>query len=389
VFTLGILRTAALTLSAYVLLAIFRFAMGLMLPSLSSEFHLSPAESGVFASAPLLSGILTTAAAGYAFDRIGKRLVLAIGSLMLWLGGLLSSFSPTYLLALFFIFIAGAGAGFLIPGVYSIMGNIRPSSRAALAGITASSYNFGGFVGSIGLGVAIAFAGWRFGLGALSVLGLIELVIMFLFIGPSLSSHGARIGGGSSGSYLALLKSKNAILAGAVLFMGNYAGFAITSWTPTYLIHSGFSSPLTGVVIGAYSLAGALAAAICGRLADVWSERRIILFTGAMAGIVCIPLYLYRLDFGLAVILMTLLGFLLWPYWNLSTSMAQRLVDPATVGSITGLVQTFGMVGGFLGPVFTGFLINYFGTSVGILVSAIISLWCYALLVIPFREARR
>jgi ACS family hexuronate transporter-like MFS transporter len=386
---LGILRTAALTLSAYVLVAVFRFAMGLMLPGLSSEFHLSPAEAGVFASAPLLAGILTTAAAGYLFDRIGKRLALTIGSLMLWSGSLLSSFSPTYILALFFIFVAGAGAGFLIPGVYSIMGTIRPSSRASLAGITASSYNFGGFVGSIGLGVAIAFAGWRFGLGALSALGLIHLVIMFLFMEPSLSSHGGRREGGSSSSYLALLKSKNAILAGAVLFMGNYAGFAITSWTPTYLIHIGFSSSLTGVVIGAYSLAGALAAAICGRLADVWSERRIILFTGAMGGIVCIPLYLYRLEFGLVVILMVLLGFLLWPYWNLSTSMAQRLVNSAAVGSITGLVQTFGMVGGFLGPFFTGFLIKYFGIEAGILVSAVFSLWSYALLVIPFREAKR
>jgi len=386
---LGILRTAVLTLSAYVLLAVFRFAMGLMLPGVSSEFRLSPAEAGVFASAPLLSGILTTAAAGYVFDRIDKRVGLAIGSLMLWLGSLLSSFSPNYLLALFFIFVAGAGAGFLIPGVYSIMGNIRPRSRASLAGMTASAYNVGGFVGSIGLGLGIAFAGWRFGLEVLSVLGLIDLVIIFLFIGHSSNPQRAGRESRHSSSYLALLKSKNTILAGGVLFMGNYAGFAITSWTPTFLIHGGFSSSLTGAVIGAYSLAGALAAAICGRLADVWSERRIILFTGAMGGAVCIPLYLYRLEFGLVAILMVLLGFLLWPYWNLSTSMAQRLVDPANVGSITGLVQTFGMVGGFLGPVITGFLIKYFGIEAGILVSAVISLWSYALLVIPFRETKR
>jgi hypothetical protein len=45
------------------------------------------------------------------------------------------------------------------------------------------------------------------------------------------------------------------------------------------------------------------------------------------------------------------------------------------------------MVGGFLGPVFTGLLIKYFGIEAGILVSAVFSLWFYALLVIPFKEA--
>ena len=388
-FTLGILRTAVFALSGYVLFGVFRFSIGLILPSVTSEFHLSPTESGVFASAPLLSGVLTAAIAGYVSDRISRKLVFTISILMLWSASLLSSFSPSYLLVLFFIFVAGAGTGFLIPSVYAIMGNLRPQSRGSLTGMTALTYNFGGFVGSIGLGAAISLAGWRFSLAALSGMGLIYLPIMFLFMGPLSSSYGPRTEVRSSSSYLALLKSKNTIFAGAVLFMGNYAAFTITSWTPTYLIQGGISSSLTGVVIGAYSLAGGLAAFICGRLADVWSERRLILSTGAVAGIVSIPLYLYHLDFALTAILMALLGFLLWPYWNLSTSMAQRLVHPANVGSITGLVQTFGMVGGFLGPVFTGFLIKYFGFQTGILESVAVSLWFYALLVLPFKEASR
>lgn len=387
---MGILRTAVLALSGYAFFAAFRFIIGLMLPSLTSEFQLSPVESGFFASAPLLASVLITAVAGYISDRIGRKLTFTIGMLVLWLAALISSLSPNYLLALSFIFIAGAGAAFLPPTIYSIMGNLRPRSRGSLVGITASAYNFGGFVGSIGLGLVIALFGWRLGLAALSGLGLICLPVMSLFMGSTSDSQGSKTGvKPSSFSYVGLLKSKNTVFAGASLFMAGYASFTITSWTPTYLIHIGISTALIGVVIGVYSLAGGVAAIVSGRLADAWGEKQLILFTGAIAGVVSIPLYLYRLNFTSVLILMVLIGLLLWPYWNLVTSMVQRLVNPVNVGSITGLVQNIGMVGAFLGPTFTGILINYYGFEPAMTESVLVSLWLYVLLIIPFKEASR
>lgn len=387
---LGILRTAGFTLAGTALFAAFRFIIGLMLPGITSEFQLSPVESGFFASAPLLSAALTTAAAGYVSDRVGRKLTFTISMLVLWLATLLSSFSPSYLLVLSFVFIAGVGAAFLLPSMYSIMGNLRPGSRGSLIGITSSAYNLGGFVGSIGLGLVIALFGWRLGLATLSGLGLIYLPVMFLFMGPVSSSRGSKMDAKSSSfSYLGLLRSKNTMFAGASLFMASYAAYVIISWTPTYLIHIGINPPLTGVVIGTYSLTGGIAAFIFGRLADAWGERRLMLLTGAIAGVVSIPLYLYHLDFASVFVLMALVGFLYGPYWNLVISMVQRLVNPVNVGSMTGLVQNIGLTGGFFGPIIAGLLINYFGFEPAMLASVTIPLWLYALLVIPFREASR
>ena len=389
-FELGILRTATLALSSYVLFAVFRFTIGLILPGVTSEFHLSPTESGVFASAPLLSTVLTMAVGGYISDRISRKLIFSMGLLVLWLGTLLSSLSSSYLLALTFIFIAGAGAGLLPPSIYSIIGDLRPRSRASLTGITASVYNFGGFVGSVGMGLVIAVSSWRFGLGILSVLGLIYLPIMFLSMGSTSDSQGSKKGTHSSGSsYHILLKSKNTLFAGASLFMAMYASFTIISWTPTYLTHIGVGSSVAGVVVGAFSLAGGVTAIVSGRLADIWGEKRLILTTGVAAGVLGVLLFPYGLDFTVMITLIILLGFLVWPSWNLITSMVQRLVDSASVGSITGLVQTFGMAGGFLGPVLTGVLIKYYGIGPAMLGSAAASLCLYAVLIVPFREAPR
>jgi len=389
VLGLGIFRTAGFALLGYAFLAAFRFMVGLMLPSLTAEFHLTPVESGFFASAALLASVLTTAAAGYVSDRIGRKLTFTISMFVLWAGALFTAMSPDYALALAFVFIAGLGAAWLSPTIYSIMGNLRPKSRGSLVGITAASYNFGGFVASIGLGLVITLYGWRSSLVALSGLGLIYIPVMFLFMGPASSLEGARTGKSSSVSYTSLLKSKNTLVAGASLFMAAYASFTITSWTPTYLIHIGVSSDLTGVVIGVYSLTGAIAAIVSGRLADRWGEKRLMMSTGAVAAIACLPLYLWHLDFASALVLMAVVGFLLWPYWNLTTSMVQRLVDPAAVGSMTGLILNIGMIGGFLGPILTGILVNYYGIELAMAGSVVVSLFLYVLLVIPFREATR
>ena len=390
VHELGILRTAAFVLTGYVLFAVFRFTIGLMLPGLTAEFRLSPAQSGAFASAPLLATVLTMSIGGYTSDRFNRKLVFSMGSLILWVGALLSSISPSYLLALAFIFVAGAGAGFLPPSIYSIMGDLRPQARASLTGTTAAVYNVGGFVGSVGLGWLIGLSGWRISLTELSVLGLIYLPIMVLFMGSVPDSRGSEAAGGrSSLSYLALAKSKNIALAGSSLFMAMYASFAVMSWAPTYLAGIGIASSLSGVVIGVFSLAGAFAAFVSGRLADAWSEKRLILTTGAVAGIVSALLFMSSLNFAIMIVLVVLLGFMVWPSWNLVTSMVQRLADPAAVGSTTGLVQTLGMTGGFLGPILTGVLVRYFALGPTLLGSVTITLWLYALLITPFRDSTR
>jgi YNFM family putative membrane transporter len=386
---LGILRTAVFTLSGYVLFAVFRFAIGLMLPGVTTEFRLSPTEAGVFASAPLLATVLTMGFAGYISDRLNRKLVFSMGLLILWVGALLSAVSPTYLSALVFVFIAGAGAGFLPPTTYTIMGNLRPQSRAALTGMTATVYNIGGFVGSVVLGVIISLSGWRFALGGLAALGLIYLPLMFFLMGPIEPGRQASTARPERPSYFDLLKSKNNLFAGASLFMSMYASFAVLSWAPTYLASIGIGSSLAGGVIGVFSLAGAAAAFTSGRLGDAWGEKRIIVATGAIGGVVSVLLLVSPANFVTMLILVVLLGLLVWPSWNLITSMVQRPADPAAVGSITGLVQNIGMIGGFLGPIVTGTLVVHYGLGTVLLGSVAVTLWLYALLILPFEGGRK
>lgn len=380
---MGLIRTITILLSGYMLYGAFRLIMGLILPGLTSAFELSPLESGIFASAPVLSSLMTMAIAGYISDRFGRRRVLTIGMSVLWSAALLASISPSFSLALFFVFVAGMGGGFLPPDVYSIMGNLRSRSRATFVGMAGSAYNIGGFAGSIGLGFAIAFEGWRFGLVLLSMLGLILIPFTFVLIETHSDRQPSEKKVAYFGEMLRLLKSRQVALAGASLFMAMYASFVIISWTPTYLINFGISLTLSGLVMGVYSLAGGVSTILLGRLADVWGERRLIISTGTMAAVVSLQVFVSKLDFFFAALLMMLLGFLLWPSWNLITSMVQRLTDPSSVGTITGVVQTLGMAGAFLGPIVTGSLIKSWGLELTMLASVIVTICLYVTAIIP------
>lgn len=386
---MSVARTATLALSGYVLFGAFRFIIGLILPGLTSEFNLSSVESGIFGSAPVLSSLLTMVVAGYVSDRLNRKIVLTIGMSVLWSGALFAALAPNFLLALFFIFVAGLGAGFLPPSIYSIMGNLRPGSRGAMVGVTSSVYNFGGFVSTIGLGFVIALEGWRFGLLVLSSLGLIFVSIIFIMLNNNnkpnkkVSEKEARH---STNSIVNMLRSRKIVFAGTSLFMATYASFVIITWMPTYLIHFGINLAHSAIVIGAYSLAGGVAAILSGRLADKRGEKRLILYTGTIAVVVSLPIFLYQLDFPYVVLFMILLGFLVWPSWNLITSMVQRLTDLAGVGTVTGVVQTFGMSGAFVGPILTGFLIKLYGLEQAMIVSVVTAICLYVILIIPSRN---
>ncbi|MEM2103901.1 MAG: MFS transporter [Candidatus Bathyarchaeia archaeon] len=381
------LKAAAACLVGYFLFAVFRFIIGFILPRLTAEFMLTPVEAGAFASAPALSGVLIMSLAGHIGDRLGKKLPLVIGMLMLWAGAFICSVSPSYILALISIFFAGLGAGFLGPNIYSLMGEIQPKSRASMIGITAAIYSFGGFAGSIIFGFTTAVYGWRISLGALAAVGLIHAAAMFLCLDSTLSKENSQVKIKPPGfSQFNSFRLRNIVIAGLSIFMGMYAQFVIMSWTPTYFMKAGIDPSFTGVIIAIYSLAGGFSSIISGRIADVFGEKKLLLFAGFIAATVSLPIYLYHLGLVHSVILMLMLGFFHFPYWNLVLSMVQRNADSNTVGVTMGIVQNIGTVGGMVGPTLAGLAIQSWGFEQGMIASVTMPLLLYAALIVLYKH---
>jgi MFS family permease len=83
-----------------------------------------------------------------------------------------------------------------------------------------------------------------------------------------------------------------------------------------------------------------------------------------------------------------ILGFLLVPAWNLLITMGQECVREEFVTSVTGLIQTFGLVGSAVGPIITGALIPTLGINQALLCSITLPAAIYGILALAAVETR-
>lgn len=75
-----------------------------------------------------------------------------------------------------------------------------------------------------------------------------------------------------------------------------------------------------------------------------------------------------------------LFGLLLLPFWNLLITIAQESVAKEFTASVTGIVQTSGLIGSALGPIIAGGLISILGINQALIYSITIPTFVYGIL---------
>ncbi|MEQ9723998.1 aromatic acid/H+ symport family MFS transporter [Pseudomonas sp. WHRI 8822A] len=135
---------------------------GVVLPSLMSEWGLSPLQAGALGSCALVGMMFGALFFGSLSDRIGRRKTIAfcvtLFSGVTALNGLASSPEAFGLCR----FIAGLGIGGVMPNVVALMNEYSPRrSRSTLVALMFSGYSLGGML-SAGLGIVlIPQWGWQ------------------------------------------------------------------------------------------------------------------------------------------------------------------------------------------------------------------------------------
>ncbi|KKQ26990.1 MAG: Blt protein [Candidatus Magasanikbacteria bacterium GW2011_GWC2_37_14] len=141
-----------------------------------------------------------------------------------------------------------------------------------------------------------------------------------------------------------------------MLFWCIYDGI-ITFITPIYIVQSGMSGTLMGIIVGTSSIAGALFDFIACRIFKNMFFRRVFLI---MFGI-CLfyPLYLYEAKSFWAFII----GMAVWGvYYDLKNfgifDIVGRFTKPAEHSSSFGVIQVFVNLGYLLSPIIAGFIVG-------------------------------
>jgi YNFM family putative membrane transporter len=249
-----------------------------LMPEFAAEFAVSPAVSSFAVSFTTAALAVTLIIAGTLSERYGRKRVMGlslVSSSLLTLGAAaVSSFDQ--LLALRLVI------GVALSGVPSVamayLGEeIAPGSIGLAIGLFIGGSAFGGMAGRLVCAMLSDLGGWRLGLAAIGVTGLVSAAIFWRALPesrhftarPMRLAQLAALGHHLSDRGLPFLFLVGFLQMGSFVTIYNYVGFRLLA--PPF----GLSQTLVGALFSVYLL-GMATSTITGNLADRFGRRRLL-----------------------------------------------------------------------------------------------------------------
>ncbi|MBM3522173.1 MAG: MFS transporter, partial [Alphaproteobacteria bacterium] len=190
-------RTLVLCGGAHALHDGYTDLLGILLPLLQAQFALSYTAVGALRTIYAVGMAGGQIPAGLVAERIGGRLVLALGTALAALGYAIAGLGGGLFGAVLGIALSGLGSSTQHPIASSLVAaaHAEANSRTAIG-----AYNFAGDVGKVVIPVGFAllatFVPWESGLLAAAGIGLVVAAVLLVLIPPSLDrslirKHGA------------------------------------------------------------------------------------------------------------------------------------------------------------------------------------------------------
>ena len=333
-----------------------------LLPVLPDLLGVGFVELGAALAVFNIVSALVQAPLGYAVDHYGARKVLKAGLLLGSISFLLVAVSPSYILLLVAMAMAGLANGVYHPADYALLANGIEQGRL---GRSFSIHTFAGFLGSavtpaISLGIAAVF-GTQAALAAGAAVGLAALLLISV---PGSGVYQVAKPGvtGSASPTKARLRLFTPMLGVlTVLFMLlNLSTSAIEKFSVAALVQGqGLTLAWANTALTAFLLSSAAGVLCGGALADRTRRHGLVAalaFALAAALTTLVALGLLR-GWGLVVVLgaIGLLTGIIAP----SRDMLVKAAAPSGAeGKAFGLVSTGFSIGGALGPVAFGWMLD-------------------------------
>ncbi len=356
-------------------------------PAISEEMDLSPVQMGYVFSAFVLGYGALQVPCGWLGDKLGPRKVFAW--IVLWwsvftaLTGLVRTLG--LLVAIRFLF--GVGQAGVFPITTRSFSNWFPATEVGFAqGSLWMSARLGGALAPGLIVLMMTYLGWRLPFVIFGLMGLIWALFFYPWYRDrpeeKLSVNEAelqvikgarRVTNDQNDPEFAkvpwekLLRSKNLWAICLMYCCLAFSWFFFVTWLPTYLQSGGMTLTQAGFYAGLPLFLGAFGCFVGGRLTDYvvrrtgkLKNRRYIGFGGLTAGALCLLASAYMSNPRLAVLCMALAAFFvditMSSCWAVCIDIGQEFA-----GTVSGCMNTWSNVGGFLSPVFAGYMVQYLG----------------------------
>ncbi len=344
-----------------------------LLPKLMAHFGVGLGTAGLLVSVYSLTGSLLQPLAGLVADRMDRRLLAAMGPVLVALGMGSLAYWPRFEALLLVLGLAGMGSALFHAAGASLVGEYAPKARR---GFWLSFFGSAGYLGlSLGPIVALGVVN-LFGLKALFWLTPLALfpALVLLFARSPVARKGRPPG---LRDFLRVFRGDIARLWGmATLRSLVFMSFSTT--LPYWYAQKGLPDAYTALSLSVYSLSATLGTFLGGTLSDRLGRKRVLVQTLSLG----LPLYLALLLFPpahpLYLLILALAGALMNAGIPVAVALAQEL-EPDQTATVSGLLMgfTWGFAGLFYAPI--GHLIEAYGVETVLLALGVLILPAWGL----------
>jgi len=349
-----------------------------LFPLLAAQLGIGFIELGFALTVASITAVAAQLPVGYLVDKAGSRVMLVLGLAVSAVAFIAFALSPSYTTLLITMGFVGLSGSVFHPADYAILSvQVAP----ARVGRAFSIHTFSGFLGNAVAPVTMLAIAASFGLkGAMIATGVVALVAAVpVLLVRGIDNRQPAIRGGGTGANIGLAQ----VLTPSIVFLTGF--FALLSLSGSGLsnfsvvaLGSAFGTPiaLASLALTVYLSMQALGVLAGGFIADMTRRHAEVAAVGYAIN-ACIVLAIGTLGLGAAPLIAAmgaagLLGGLIMP----SRDMLVRAAAPAgAMGRTFGIVTSGFSIGGVVGPLMFGFIMDHgaprwvFGASVIVMIT--------------------
>jgi fucose permease len=349
-----------LTFFMFMMFAMTTDSVGVIIPEVIKEFHLSMTVGGAFHYAAMSGIAFAGFFLGYLADKIGRKKSIILGLVLFALNSYLFSVGRSFAFFVILLVISGVAIGIFKTGALALIGDISQSTVEH----TATMNTVEGFfaVGAI-IGPAIVAQLLAGGTSWKWLYVIAGTICLLLIVTASFVKYPQTAGSSESVDLkrtLQMMKNPYALGFSAAIFLYVTVESAVYVWMPTLL--AGYQGRLIWVATYAISIFFVLRAA--GRFIGSWVLARL-----NWATVVTIFSLAILLCFGISMLAGVRVAILLLPLSGLFMSVLYPTLNSKGIscfrkpehGAVSGVILFFTCVAAVLGPLAMGVVSDHFG----------------------------
>jgi len=362
------IRLIVMVCTAQVLVQIGAFFWPAFVPDMIPRWHLTNGEAGWITAAFYGAYMLAVPVLVTLTDRVDPKRVYLAGVGMMILGhALFALVADGFTSAFAARALTGIGwAGTYMTGLKLLADRVDAKTLSRAAAGHAASIGVSGALSYVCADLLAGFGGWRFAFGAAAASACVAWFIVMLSVPRG--DPKAEAAGDALFDFRPVLKNRSAMAYAIAYGLHTLEMAALRGWGVAFLAavaaaagaSATFISP--AVTLSALGLVGTLAS-LGGNEAAIRFGRRSLVAAAivgsiALAGLLAV---VGMRSYPLAVALMLAYGAMIWLDSASLTAGTAGTAEPARRGATLAVHSTLGYLGGFIGPLLIGWVLDWGG----------------------------